>query len=801
MAPQDHSTQDTAQSYAEHWVAETPFLQTLTAGPEDTESAEEPIQVSRSYEAVSPFKDNQETLEGYGPEAEDFVQLLAELRDEEFDEAVQRLVNEASELYQEQFIGESGALVPPSTEAERLLEAHFDPLAKEAETLLGEMAGEVERHDITAMSEAEIDTLLNRYEVPRDQLSPDFEYFMENFLGKLKRAVKGAANLVKKGISVVGKLGLGPILEKLKQLVRPLINRVLKVALDKLLLGEAAEEEALEEAPEDREEPAAPDPARVQVELDAQIANLLFAGEEMEQELAIAEYVAETERPATDSTGDLDRARAEFINEISRLENGKDPTPLLENFIPLAIQPLAKTAIGILGRQKVVNFLARFLAKLIDRFVGKEQATPLSQAIVDAGLRLMNLEATTETKTNLAGSAIAATVEETMRRLAEQPRDVLENEALLEGAALEAFEGAAAACLPSALLKPRLRETTGLNGAWVFWPASARRYRCRKYTLTPEVRITPQLARTVTTYGGIPLARVLRDRLGLSPDRSINARIHLYEATPGTTIAQIARSEKDVPGLGTSAEPVRSQFHPLTPEAAMAFLQEPELGREVSSEYFARPDPLALGERLYYLEIAGARPQVTTTEPGQASVVRRASEVNLALDFPRNQIRAYIYLSEAASQEIATMLRQRAPVGAVQSRLKAEYGRDLNAALSGKINRHVKVVHEALLPEQFFGLGKTIKRVHPTLLQRLRKKPRRWLRQRLAENPQQQTQTFVAATENTADGVTLVATFTSPPGLSSLRGVVGGGSMKPTGDESPKGMPQTDIEVVPGFKG
>jgi len=180
--------------------------------------------------------------------------------------------------------------------------------------------------------------------------------------------------------------------------------------------------------------------------------------------------------------------------------------------------------------------------------------------------------------------------------------------------------------------------------------------------------------------------------------------------------------------------------------------------------------------------------------------MRRTSEVNLVLDFPRNQIRVYIFLSEAASQEIATMLRQRAPVGAVESRLKAEYGRDLKAALSGKTNRHVKVVHEAVLPERFFGLGKAIKRVHPMLLQRLRKKLRRWLRQRLAEYLQQQTQKFIAATENTADGVTLVVTFTSPPGLSSLRGVVRGGVMKPSVNGFPKGMPQTAIEVVPGFK-
>src|SRR5215210_4626467 len=234
MPPQDDSTGDSVQSYAEQWAAETPFQDTLTTVPEYSETTDEPMPVNRWYEAVVPFRDVQETVEGGGPEAEDFVQLLAELRDEEFDEAVERLVNEASELYQEQFVGESGALVSSPAEPEGLLEAHFEPLVREAEALLDEMTREVERHDIAAMSGAEIDTLLNQYEVPRDQLSPNSEYFLENFLGKLKRAVKGAVNLAKKGISAVGKLGLGPVLEKLKQLVRPLLNRVLKVALNKL---------------------------------------------------------------------------------------------------------------------------------------------------------------------------------------------------------------------------------------------------------------------------------------------------------------------------------------------------------------------------------------------------------------------------------------------------------------------------------------------------------------------------------------------------------------------------------------
>ena len=818
VPPQDDPTQGSVQTYAEQWTAETPFLQTLTAAPEEIEAAEE-RRPPQWYEA--PFRDEGGTVEGYGPEAEEFAQFLAELRDEEFDEAVKGLVNEASELYQEQFMGESGDLGPPPAEAERLLEAHFEPLAREAEMLLDRMAEDAGRHDLTAMSEAEVDTFLNRYEVPADQLSPNSEYFLEGFLGKLKSAFKGAVNLAKKGIRVATTLGLGPILEKLKRLIRPLLNRVLKFALNKLpptlrpaaqqlakrFLGTAPDEQppaqgAKEPAAPDQgtKEPAAPDPAQVQVELDAEIANLLFASEEMEQELAIAEYAAETERQATDSIGELDHARAEFISEISQLEDGKDPTPLLENFIPLAIRPLAKTAINVIGRPRVVRFLARFLAKLIGQFVGKEQAMPLSQAVVEAGLPLVGLEAAPEARDNLAGSALAATVEETARRVAALPEDVLENEALLEGAIQEAFESAAAATLPAALLKPRLRETTGLNGAWMFWPATARRYRYRKYTLTPRVRITPQIARVVRTFGGIPLARVFRDRYGLPPYRSINARLHLYEAIPGTDTAQIAKSERDVPGLGTSAQPARSQFHPLTPEAATALLQEPELGREMPSEYLASPDQLAVGERLYYMEIDGASPQVTPPEPGRPPAVRRASEVNLTLDFPRNEVRVCIFLSEAASQEIAAMLRQRAPVGAVQSRLKAEYGRDLNATLSGKINRHVIMVHEAVPPDQFFGLGRAINRVHPMLLQRLRRRLQWWLRQRLADFLQQQAQKFIAATEVTADGVTLVAKFTGQTGLSFLRRAVGGGAISPTGDGLPNGMPETSIEVVAGFQ-
>jgi hypothetical protein len=819
MSPRDDFTSDSVQSYAEQWVAETPFLQTLTPDQEEdprvAHEQEAPV-VNSWYESETPFREGQELEGGYGLEAEDLAELLAELEHEGFNDAVNRLVNEASELYQEQFLGESGVSGRTLVEPERLLLEHFEPLARETERLLDEMAQEMERHDVSAMSEAEADTLLNRYEVPRDQLPPNHEYFVENFLGKLKRLAKGALRLAKKGVGAIAKFALGPIFKKLKGLVRPLLKRVLKFALNRLpaslrpiaqklanrlpFLREASEGEAYEEEASAEME-AAPDPTRIQAEFDAQVAELLFAGEGTEQEVAIAEYAAEAEQLATDPVGELDRARAEFISEVSRLSDGEDPALVrqLENFIP-AIYPIAKGAITLIGRGKVVNFIAKFLAKLISRFVGKEHGLLLARAITDVGLSALRLEAPPEQRAGVAAEALAATVEETMRRLPDLlSEEELNDEALLEGAVLEAFEGAAAACLPATLLKPRLRETTGLNGAWVFWPAAAKRYRCRKYTLIPNVRITPQIARAVMAFGGIPLARILRDRYGLSEDRSVDARLHLYEATPGATTHEIVRSDKDnVPGLGASAE----LLQPLTPEAAMAFLQEPELGREVSSEYLDSSDQLALGQRLYYLEIPGARPQVVPTGPGRPHAARRASHVHLKLDFPRNRIQVYIFLSEAASQEIASLLRQRAPAGVVLSRLKAEYARDLNAALSGRLNRRVKLVHEAVVPDQFLGLGTALKRVHPKYLQLLRRRLHRWLRQRLVEHLQQQAQKLIAATENPADGVTLVVTFTNPPGLPNLRSMLGGGSATVSGGGPPKGMPETSIEVVPGhFRG
>jgi len=118
----------------------------------------------------------------------------------------------------------------------------------------------------------------------------------------------------------------------------------------------------------------------------------------------------------------------------------------------------------------------------------------LSKAIVDAGLRLMMLEATPEDESRAAASAVTATVEETVRRVAAAPDYVLDDQELLEGFALEAFEQAAAANLPAVLpeetyrKRPNLGEARRLRGVWVMMPRG-RRKRYKKFSRRIPVRL------------------------------------------------------------------------------------------------------------------------------------------------------------------------------------------------------------------------------------------------------------------------------------------------------------------------
>jgi hypothetical protein len=764
--------------------------------------------IETSTPSITPFLPIYEALDGENfidPETEEYTVFLNELYDEEMDDALSNLVYEATAVYETHFSHEQETSQRNGYEAERLLEQHFAPLAFEAETMFEALASEFSPRDPRTLTEEEIETIVDRYQ-PAVELAPNFE----DFFGKLKKAfkkvAKTAVSVAKKGISVATKLGLGPILNKLKGLIKPLLKRVIKTAIGKLpqslqpiarklarrhpLLREIGEDTMSAAEMADTSEIA-----EIQYEFNQRIANLLFAPSEVEQDLELAQAVNEQQVSDSNPLADLDRAREQFIQNLLSLQEGEDPEPYVEEFIP-AILPALKIGIKLAGRKRVVKFLAKFLSKLIRRFVGRRYAPALSRAIVDAGLRLISLEVSAEDEQRAAGSAVAATVEETMRRIAALPEYILDDQELLEGFALEAFEYSAGENLPQMLAEETYRQRPGLGkgrkfrGVWITRPGRGRK-RYKKFSRKIPTRITPRKVAHLETFEGLTLEEFLEEQHGVAPGEEVDGVMHLFESIPGTRLADIARLDEDTPGFG--AADGYMPLHPLSRDAAALFLDEPEMGRDGNAQNALDPHATTEGQRFYYLELPAKRPLTIPGRAGRAKM-RRPSRVRVILDFPKNEMRLYLFLSEIRAQEIAVKLRQRGHIGAVTVRLQKIVKRGLQSAFKGSFGR-IKIVHEAVTPDQWVG---ALRRLPQPVLKMFMGQVTQWVTKALAGHLKQHPELFIKAAEDTADGVTLLITISSPPGFPQLRQALKGKGQTLSGLKM-DGMPPVKIKVSPGY--
>jgi hypothetical protein len=276
--------------------------------------------------------------------------------------------------------------------------------------------------------------------------------------------------------------------------------------------------------------------------------------------------------------------------------------------------------------------------------------------------------------------------------------------------------------------------------------------------------------------------------------------VHLYQATFGTTYHRVARLEQGVAGLGKGMRHARRMFHPLSVAVAGTLFHEPKLGRDVRPVVGRRRHRIPVGKRFYYLEIAGARPVSGVTTAARAAV-GRSSEVNVTLDFPKDEFRVFAYLSEADAQDIASKLRKRDLTAAIIAAKKL-YEAGLSTALSGDITRHVKILSEELPQEQLFGnlLGRLTDQIKTLLA----KKMSQLAGKAFADYVQSRAAEFIAATENPADGVTLVATIVHPPGAplvrKLLKGSIGVGDVVGGIESVFKGDPAVGLQSVAGFR-
>ena len=82
----------------------------------------------------------------------------------------------------------------------------------------------------------EMDLFAERLRAPT-ALEPEFQDFLGKLVKKIGKGVKSVAKMAVKGITT---LGLGPILNRIKALVRPLLNQVLQKAIGRLPASVAA---------------------------------------------------------------------------------------------------------------------------------------------------------------------------------------------------------------------------------------------------------------------------------------------------------------------------------------------------------------------------------------------------------------------------------------------------------------------------------------------------------------------------------------------------------------------------------
>jgi hypothetical protein len=785
--------------------------------------AQEPAKTSA---IGSPFISVYESVEGENtvddPVREAYATIVNELYDEEFDEALFELLTEARNLHQSHLSAGYS-----SGEADRLVTQQFTQLVRESEAMVDAVAREFGSRDETGIIDREIESFLEQYSASAP-IEPAFENILGGLLKKVGKAVRKVAS---KAAQVAKKIGLGPILNRIKALIKPMLDQVLQKAIGKLpeavrpmaqklaeKLGFSAPKPAASatNAPADAggdaavppdnagapvQDAAGSDLAAIQQEFDEQIAEALLAQDEVEFNLEVARLRSCSPAAAVPVFANLDDARDRFIQELDNLKPGESPEPYIQNFLP-AILPALRIGVRLIGRPRVVNFLAQLLAKLIAKLIGPAQAPALSQAIVDAGLKLLSLEMSDQEKSGLAASAVAATVEETVSRVASLPDHILDQPELLEGFALEAFEQAAAANLPSVLSEAAYRQRpelleAGVNAGWVLLPLRGRK-RYKRCTRAFNVRITPHLAEEVESFEGVPLSDYLQDQLGLPEGAEVEAEVHLYEALPGTTLADIARSESETPGLGASDEATVSQLHPFTPEAASALLGKPGLGRH--SIRGAGRWNIPAGQRIYFLAIPGKRPLTFPGKRGRRRV-RRLLHLNVTLDGPQDQIRVCLYISEVKAQKLAVRLRQQAHAGSLTVGFNKFIARRLPRILHGQRPRRLRMIYAGMTPGQ--SPESVLQKLPGIVPQAFITKMQGWLVHGFSEFIKTQAPKFLAATEDPADGVTLRFTIEHPQGLKELGQALaekGASGSKVAETIATGSQPNVRVEIFPGHK-
>ncbi len=776
-------------------------------------------------EAVDPFAATMATgaVAPADPRTSNRNATIAELNDTEMDEV---LYNVAGELIERAETGQvMGQFEFGGTKASLGQQAYVNKLADASERFIDRMREHLEAQPMASLTESEIDQLVAQYAGEQEGFTPVQDQFFD-------KIIKTVGNVVKSGVKAVSKvLPIGPILDKLKKLIKPLLERVLKFAIGKLpknlqghartlakkFLGLNAEASFANEV----ETEAGVDV--IQHEWNAAVGTIATAQTEAEANAAVDEYNAMS---ASEDTNDLNAARQRFVQELKQLKPGQDPQPVIENFLPVALvalQPVIKIAISIIGRDKVIGFLAKPLASLVSKYIPESVSVPLATKILDIGLGVMGFETSEEAPSVAAYEAIASTIEESISgmdvsNLVEEATS--ENLTTARRSMLNAFEAAAANSFPNAYIKEKLRNTTS-DGVWMLMPRNAKgNYAYKKYSRVFEVNLDAAKVKSIRTFRHLPLANFLKDKFNIDLSTPVKARVHVYESIKGTWLSKISLHEK-VPGLGSAAQHAWNQLHPLSPIAAATLLGEAGLGRQFSPMFTTSRHRIGIGQRFFYLEL-GRSPvrRPVPTKPGGGTTPpppqpARSGDVQAVLDFKQGLIRLNTFFSESDAVDIATKLRSNDYAGAAKN-IETSIRGTLHGILLNNVGSKVKIIHEAS-SEQYMDqwLGAAVRAVGGAaagavagvatdVLKGQLEKLANLITDKAVEAVENyfkaRAAEFIAAQAEPKDGVTVKLTFNNFPGMAAISTLVQAAKGKLTVGHIadlvlPPKLPMPDVQV------
>ena len=648
------------------------------------------------YATESPFGEDVHTeADDESEEATDFLEAI---HDEDFDDALEQLLNEgAAHVLAD---AQQWAAPPSEAEAREAVEQWIAPLASEWGRAIDGLGAGLESADLHGIAEQELDELLDALESPAGFDSEAFDNFLTTLVGKAKafikkkvgQAVKFAKNpvkgvldaaktglqTIKSGVSAIGKHLIGPLLARLKKaglellkgvaakLMLPLsrilpasVRPLLPIVMKKLGIGEAADDES-DEATSDELGTA----AELAHEFDDRLLSLYLAGDSEADDEFDESYDQEL---GPDVVAELDDARARLATALSEHTSSEPPVAEIEQFIPavLAIRPLLKLGLTVTGaREKLINLIAGPLAKLIKGMIGPEASNTIAKAAgqepsrmiaraaVNVGFTALGLESPPGQDESVAGEALASAIENTILEVADELDEAAAADPLQVSAAVQkAFAESAAAYLPDRLLRADLpeRETAEEGGFWVMMPRSNRpRYRFRKYTRVFAVPIPRQVARNVRWSDGGTLESYLLDR-GVQ-QWPVQAEIDLYETMPGTLPGHFTRDET----LPADEHPAADEYQPLTARTAGVLLGEPALGRGRRPGVRAGAYRPAPRQRYYRVRVARL-PARRSRRPRRVLSVR--------WDPTTKRMKIAIRLSERGARALQARLQRAAPSG------------------------------------------------------------------------------------------------------------------------------------------